>query len=362
MRRASKSSDWKTIEKSFLLFVTRLASMTRTAHNVRIIHIQDWEGTQTMQELWKVLKKFDGLQSLSIQKSALQYLYDSNDGLEAMEPSWPELWDLSFQDCDRLLDLEGIQIWLSHLVNLNLSGCTNIKSFKPLLYDLYSSPCFTTSSPCILKSLSLNHTLVSNTDLYVLLKRSPELEELRLDQCYNLTVRALEIIGFGRQDPPNTLHGNFAQSTQGTEAGEGSVISPPTESMDSSLDSQLAPPFHLTFIDTQDHHNELSSSTSSQSLPVPITAGSDSPSATATASHSLYSGSFVPQLRKLSLRDCSDLTDQAIRLLVGCRRLEWLVIRGIRQVDEDTAEWLHSQGVPLRKLLSPLGRWRYWHD
>lgn len=405
VQQLQNTSPWTKIESSFIHFLTRLTTNPRTAHGVRTIIIEDWEGAESVQVLWTTLGTFCKLQTLVIKKSDLRHLkshtyYNKdirnvNDDEGGGGTTWPELQELDFQDCIHLKDIDGIQTWLPHLQDLSLAGCTALTDFSPLTRPLPSSP----TSPSTLagsevltlklKRASFIHTRIQDEDLISLLRRSPELEELRLDQCYELTVRALEAIAFGDQSP-------MTSGELGQVAGVlGPVVAPapaPTvasaegsagyATTTSSQEAQLAPPYHFTTITTNNYGITGSSHTSAglsqplHPLLTPIaslpTTSSSPPSASTltfplplahphTLHHPSDTGSYCPQLRKLSLKNCYDFTDEGIRSLVGCRQLEWLVIRGIRQVNEDTAEWLHSQGVPLRKLLSPLGRWRHWH-
>ncbi|KAF8931346.1 hypothetical protein BGZ47_000129 [Haplosporangium gracile] len=370
IQQLSKTSPWTKIETSFLHFLTRLAHNPRTAQGVQIVMIENWEGVESVQILWTTLRAFSKLRTLVVRNSVLRHLrfHQTNDHNNNKDGgSWPELKELAFQDCVQLKDLERIQNWLPHLQELNLAECTALEDFSPLSRSL-SSGGESPTPALVLKKASLIHTKIQDEELIALLRRSPDLEELRLDQCYGLTVRALEAIAFGDQTP--VLFSGLAQ------AGGGPGPTPmPTMGTINQEAAQLAPPYHLTTTTS----NTVSSHTtagSSQPLHSLLTSASPPPTSSPPLSstsisttlppHSSQhsnqsSGPYVPYLRKLSLKNCYDFTDEGIRSLVGCRHLEWLVIRGIRQVHEDTAEWLHSQGVPLRKLLSPLGRWRHWH-
>ncbi|KAF9091950.1 hypothetical protein BGX29_010671 [Mortierella sp. GBA35] len=313
-----------------------------TGTGVRTVTIEDWEGVGSVQALWASLGCFLGLRSLTIRNSALRHLtafYNRDDGDHVHGggggggggPIWAELKELALQDCLQLRSLSGIQTWLPQLQDLSLAECTSLEDFTPLVQPTSSpsssGPKSGTGEILALKRVSLIHTKIRDEELIALLRRSPGLEELRLDQCYELTVRALEAIAFGDKTP--TTH---AAGTAATEAAAQPGIDVTIQ------EAVLTPPYHT-------HPPTTTSSASTSTAPYPSVSGS---------------GSYCPQLRLLSLKNCSDFTDEGIRSLVGCRHLEWLVIRGIRQVHEDTAEWLHSQGVPLRKLLSPLGRWRHW--
>ncbi|KAG0241983.1 hypothetical protein B0O80DRAFT_496909 [Mortierella sp. GBAus27b] len=144
--------------------------------------------------------------------------------------------------------------------------------------------------------VNLIDTTIRDQDLIKLLERSPRIQELRLDRCYHLTEASLVAMGYGHNDPAMTQEAFSSEN--------------------------------------QEHDTQ------------PI--------------QSQTSGSFCPNLKVLSIRDCYDLGEDGVRALAGCRQLEKLIIRGLRGVDERTIEWLHSQGVPLRAALGPLGHWRYW--
>ncbi|KAF9950904.1 hypothetical protein BGZ72_007494 [Mortierella alpina] len=172
-----------------------------------------------------------------------------------------------------------------------------------------------------LNSVTLINTNVNDKELVELLKMSPDLEELRLDQCYRLTAASLVAIG---QGPSGVQH---PQETP--QAG----THPPGEL-----------PLH---VDTAQHSTLIPQ------------AGAGASESAATPSK-ITPSTFCPKLKVLSLRNCYDLADEGVRALAGCRQLEFLIIRGLRHVDEGTVDWLHSQGVPLRRALSPLGHWRHW--
>ncbi|KAH7059169.1 hypothetical protein BKA57DRAFT_444175 [Linnemannia elongata] len=385
-----KHSPWTKIEASFLSFLIRLALNPRTAHGVRAILLEDWEGVESVQVLWTTLSAFSKVQTLVVRNSALRHLrlYPSNDYTidkdDGATTTWPELQELDFQDCVQLKDLEGIQAWLPHLQDFSLAGCTALDDFSPLTLTrplLSSSPTPSTVQVLALKKASFIHTRIQDEELIALLRRSPELEELRLDQCYGLTVKALKAIAFGDQSPVS-----FGDGVEGQGAGAGDIVGIAGQAPMATMmvqEAQVAPPYHIptaTATANNDDNNNTGSPHTlagpSQSLEPILTSATTSSSSSFSSSSASTSttlplphpqppnqqtGSYVPHLRKLSLKNCYDFTDEGIRSLVGCRHLEWLVIRGIRQVNEDTAEWLHSQGVPLRKLLSPLGRWRHWH-
>jgi hypothetical protein len=404
-QQLQKTSPWTKIETSFMNFLTRLTTHPRTAYGVRTIIIEDWEGVESVQVLWTMLGAFSQLRTLVFKKSVLRHIRghphhngdirNENGDKGEGRTSWPELKELDFQDCVHLKDLEGIHIWLPHLQDLSLAGCTAIDDFLPLTRPLPSSPASPSTSSrsevltLKLKRASFIHTKIQDEELISLLRRSPELEELRLDQCYGLTVRALEAIAFGNQS--TVTSGELGQAVGVPGLAAAPAPAPTVASAEgntgytvipSSQEAQLTSPYHFTTTTTNNYgitgspHASAGPSQLLNPLPTstisPSITSSSSPSASTLTSvvphphpHTFHHPSttepYCPQLRKLSLKNCYDLTDEGIRSLVGCRHLEWLVIRGIRQVNEDTAEWLHSQGVPLRTLLSPLGRWRYWH-
>ncbi|KAG0216734.1 hypothetical protein BGX33_012240 [Mortierella sp. NVP41] len=223
-----KTSAWTRIENSFLLFLNRLASIDRTAQGVRTVTIEDWEGVGSVQALWASLGCFLGLRSLTIRNSALRHLtafYNRDDGDHVHGggggggggPIWAELKELALQDCLQLRSLSGIQTWLPQLQDLSLAECTSLEDFTPLVQPTSSpsssGPKSGTREILALKRVSLIHTKIRDEELIALLRRSPGLEELRLDQCYELTVRALEAIAFGDKTP--TTH---AAGTAATEA------------------------------------------------------------------------------------------------------------------------------------------------
>ncbi|KAG0327405.1 hypothetical protein BG000_000967 [Podila horticola] len=304
---SGKTCEWAKKEISFLGFLTRLTN-TRTAQGVQRVTIDDWEGETTVDDLWDRLLRMEQMQELSIRHSVLKQLAPSPGltlGAVASRghysaPSWQQLTLLDLRDCLQLKDLSGINRLMPNLLEVNLEGCLGLNDFSPLSKDggvVAGSTKEATGAPGLkFRKINLSRTKVHDRDLVRILQRSPHLQELRLDQCYDLTVVSLVVIGQG----------------QGHGHGHGQHG-----------------PGHLLATDT--------------------------PALTASST------SCVPELRVLSVKNCCDLTDEGIRALVGCRQLELLIIRGLRRVDDDTIEWLHSQGVPLRRVLNPLGKWRYWH-
>ncbi|KAF9335714.1 hypothetical protein BG006_010787 [Podila minutissima] len=310
MSTSGKICAWAKKEISFLAFLTRLTNTTRiTVQGVRRATIDDWEGETTVGDLWDGLLKMEQLQELSIRHSVLKQLQPS-PGLTLVaashgqyystaSPSWQHLTLLDLRDCLQLMDLSGINRLMPNLLEVNLEGCLGLNDFGPLSKVGGGGVVLTSTKETIgiqelkFRKINLSRTKVHDQDLVRILQRSPHLQELRLDQCYDLTVASLVVIGQGHEHGP-----------------AGHVLSTAT--------------------------------------PTPTTTSSSSTSS-------------VPGLRVLSVKNCCDLTDEGIRALVGCRQLELLIIRGLRRVDDDTIEWLHSQGVPLRRVLNPLGKWRYWH-
>ncbi|KAF8936507.1 hypothetical protein EDD21DRAFT_418407 [Dissophora ornata] len=300
--------SWSDIEDSFHAFVTRLSSQERLAHGIHVLTIEDWDGETTMEEMWNTLQTFDALQNLSIRNSILKRLTTISSsrsdvtllqGISYSSSSWEHITHLDLKDCSQLCDLTGILQLAPCLQDLSLEGCVGLQDFTPLAPPIAPGSIFLQSLPY--RKLNLIHTRVHDSELIEILKRSPSLQELRLDQCYELTAASLVAIGFGAKSP-------------GVQEDSGS-----SEEADMDVDQTLG--------------RSLAKS----------------------------STSFCPLLKVLSLKNCYDLADGGVRALAGCRQLELLIIRGLRFVNEDTIEWLQSQGVPLRKALSPLGRWRHWH-
>ncbi|KAI1315719.1 hypothetical protein EDD11_000427 [Mortierella claussenii] len=294
--------SWQSIETSFSAFLFRLASQEYTAHGVHRIVVEDWEDKASMTTIFNTLSGFVMMRDISIRKSILLRLF-STDRLASMAP-WEHLTRLDLRDCQELCDLTGVTVLMPNLEDLCLEGCAGLMDFTPLAPRLAAINKSTLADRCQPDALryrivNLTRTKIQDSELIQLLEQSPRLQELRIDQCYQVTVASLVAIGYGHK----------ASTTS-------------------------ADPMEL--------ESQSSSSTSSIG--------------TASASTS-----FCPELQVLSLKNCYDLPDDGVRALVGCRQLERLIIRGLRHVDEETLEWLHSQGVPLRKALSPLGHWRHWH-
>lgn len=324
MSEPGKTSAWAKKEMSFLSFLSRLTqNNVHTAQGVQQATIDDWEGERSVGDLWDKLLEMEQLQTLSIRHSVLKQLAPSAAltlGSVALHghdysPSWQHLTLLDLRDCLHLKDLSGIHELMPNLLEVNLEGCLGLNDFGPLSKEGGSwtkAQKHAQQAPELkLRKINLSRTKVRDQDLVRILQRSPHLQELRLDQCYDLTAASLVVIGQGDEHGQGHAHGHGHGHGHGHahgEQGQGHLLStsqPPTL---------------------------WSSSTS-----------------------------CVPELKILSVKYCCDLTDEGIRALVGCRRLELLIIRGLQRVDNDTIEWLHAQGVPLRRVLNPLGKWRSWH-
>jgi hypothetical protein len=293
---SSDIRSWSSIQDSFLAFMICLSLRTPTLRRVHQIHIKDWEGKESMRSLWSTLQAFDTLGELAISHSVLEDLgtvtvqdLDSN-----MASPWTHLTNLELRDCVNLCNISGLLQWMPQLQELSLEGCQALEDFSPLASSSPSSETVA-AQDLLYKKVNLSSTKIRDHDLIQLLERSPYLQELRLDRCYQVTDASLVAMGYGPSDP--------------------------TAQQDVSL--EVLEPHGI-------QHGERTST------------------------------SFCPRLKMLSLRDCYDLADEGVRALAGCPQLEALIIRGLRRVDERTTEWLHLQGVPLRRALSPLGQWRHW--
>ncbi|KAF9200535.1 hypothetical protein BGZ49_009214 [Haplosporangium sp. Z 27] len=282
---------WIDVEKSFNSFISRLSTLERTANGIHTILIEDWEGDDTMAAFWRNLVKFSSLKELSIKHSALKSIHPG--ALFESSKPWQHLTRFDVRACSNLCDISGILQQMPHLHDLCLEGCRNLLDFSPL------APFGRNELPY--EKINLANTKIHDPELIELLKRSPHLQELRLEQCYQLTATSVEAIGYGSGKSKVELS---------DDVNEIQI------DVDPILDHSILQPTLLR--------------------------------------------SYCPNLRVLSLKECSDLEDETIRALAGCQQLEFLIIRGLRRVNEETLDWLHSQGVPLRKALSPLGRWRYW--
>ncbi|KAF9115550.1 hypothetical protein BGX27_007437 [Mortierella sp. AM989] len=283
---------WSDIEESFVAFISRLSTLERTAHSIEIVTLEDWEGDATMRSIWCRLTQLTGLKDLSIRRSIAKCLHT---GVLSQTRVLQHLTRFELKDCVHLYDLPRILHLMPHIHELSLEGCTSLLDFSSLApRGIYELP---------YRKLNLANTKVHDSELVEILRRSPHIQELRLDQCYELTATSLEAIGYGSEKPTIEVMGIVNQLQSHASHG-------------------------------LDHEKPRSV---------------------------LFSSPFCPSLKALSLKDCYDLADESVRALAGCRQLEYLIIRGLRHVNEETVDWLHSQGVPLRKALSPLGRWRYWH-
>ncbi|KAJ1972338.1 F-box and leucine-rich repeat protein 4 [Dimargaris xerosporica] len=67
----------------------------------------------------------------------------------------------------------------------------------------------------------------------------------------------------------------------------------------------------------------------------------------------------LPKLQSLGAKGCSDITTQGVLYLTSCPQLEVLMLRNCRAVTDDTFDTL-AAAVPLKKVLTPLGKWRFW--
>ncbi|KAG0339482.1 hypothetical protein BG004_006811 [Podila humilis] len=387
----SVTTLWAKKQRSFLSFLTRLASQVKSQNQnqnqnesktltqqqlpgILRVTIDDWDSHETTMDLLNTLFKLDQLQELSIRHSVLrqiapdptimaEWVVADGDELRYGQEHQPlsrfskdatllacqHLTRLDLRDCVHLRDLSEINQWMPNLLDINLEGCLGIDDFRPLsqvdkvLMKTYIPTDDATSAaeyrrwqhgkqkkqeqeqeeqPQYLhvRRLNLSRTSIRDRDLISILERAPCLEELRLDQCYDLTTASLVAIGMGNHLQYAAHGGNSSFSA-------------------------------ITVID--------STSVTSGSPPVDTIANSDSSSSITEVTTTTSS---VPELKILSVKNCCDLSDEGIRALVGCRRLELLIIRGLRRVPDSTIEWLHEQGVPLRRVLNPLGKWRYWHS
>ncbi|KAJ1983753.1 F-box and leucine-rich repeat protein 4 [Dimargaris verticillata] len=68
---------------------------------------------------------------------------------------------------------------------------------------------------------------------------------------------------------------------------------------------------------------------------------------------------YLSNLQSLGAKGCSDITAQGVLYLASCSRLEVLMLRNCRAVPDDTFDTL-AAAVPLKKVLTPLGKWRFW--
>ncbi|GJJ68535.1 hypothetical protein EMPS_00881 [Entomortierella parvispora] len=360
-KKKSTTEACKSKEDSFLAFVSTLAKRSRSVEGVQELSIEGWKSEASLDQLLRllILHPFEHLQRLNLHTNALSGLPTLHNVPNAPEASLAsaslhicsKLTILDLKNCQQLHDLSGFYSWMPNLEEINLEGCLELVHIAPSPPDLKSAmtatskaggsesswPPLPSSSPQqqplhSLRKLNLTHTKVGDEDLIWLLEQCPQLQELRLDQCYSLTPESISAI-----------------------AGRGRPLHPQPEPAAAAAGVQL-PSFHATA-------TTAAMATTISANP----AGGDpdlqdsSLQTSHTGSRLAASSSSDPQLALLSLNNCYDLTDESIRSLVGCRHLDLLLIRGLRTVREDTLEWLHSQGVPLRKALSPLGKWRHWH-
>ncbi|KAI7818175.1 hypothetical protein BC939DRAFT_463880 [Gamsiella multidivaricata] len=303
------SPSWSSIEDSFLMFISRLSSRARAAHGIHRISVEDWEGEATMAPLWIAFQAFDTLTDLSIRNSVLKELKPATLSSDVCAPAcyWEQLTRLDLTGCRQLCNLSGILQWMPHLQDLSLVECSELLDFTPLTRP---GPTDDSNRDLEYRRINLTQTKIHDAELIELLKRSPHLQELRLDQCYELTDASIVTIGRGSQE---SAASTLTSIPEGPIAGK------------SQADADM-------MVNDQDQDQSKTVSTSS----------------------------YCPALKVLSLKNCYDLGEEGVRALAGCRQLELLIVRGLRGVNEQTIEWLHAQGVPLRKALSPLGQWRHW--
>ena len=341
------AEECKSKEDSFLAFVSALAKRSRSAEGVQELSIEGWVSEASLDQLLHLLTlhPFDHLKRLNLHTNALFGFptpIDANASLTggslASLHVCSKLTILDLKNCQHLHDLSGFYPWMPHLEEINLEGCLELVHIAPSQLDSTMTTSIAGESQSSLpplppaqqqplrslRKLNLTHTKIGDEDLIWLLEQCPQLHELRLDQCYSLTPESISAIA-GRGRP---LHPQLGPTAAGVQ-----------------LQS-----FHATAV---------SAAVAADAAGVLL----DLPSQSLQTKHasSVASSPADPRLAILSLNNCYDLTDESIRSLVGCRHLDLLLIRGLRTVREDTLEWLHSQGVPLRKALSPLGMWRHWH-
>ncbi|KAF9184706.1 hypothetical protein BGZ51_002340 [Haplosporangium sp. Z 767] len=296
-----KARSWVTAEASFLEFVSRLASCTRTAEGVYTVVIEDWDDAASIRSLWVNLQEFSELKDLSLRNSTIERLMPTNTSMATPlhihpeQACWAHLIRLDLKKCVRLHDLSGIHSLMPYLEDLSLEECRGLGDFRPLALSAHST------RQLFLQRLNLTHTKIQDSELIELLMHSPRLTELRLDRCYALTIASLQAIGQGHSPGPPGIQDQTDMN-----------IDQPQDQIQGFI-----PDLNLT--------------------------------------------SPCPQLKTLSLKDCYDLGDEGVRALAGCRQLEFLILRGLRGVNEETVDWLHSKGVPMRRALSPLGQWRHWY-
>ncbi|KAG0238009.1 hypothetical protein BGW41_008274 [Actinomortierella wolfii] len=326
---------WQEKVDSFLQFMKHLASLTDTAEAVHRVVIEDIADKDIVQELWSVLvrmpklkeislKRMDGCESLIKQlvlPSSAQATDGGINGFETAPPRWYHLTRLDLTGSVQLRDIWGLRDTMPALTTVILEGCKGIMDFRPLVRVGYKVVRSSDGQedieyesgvpqPSSLQTLILSQTEIKDEQLIEVVHYSPNLLELRLEQCYGLTERALQAIGQGLK----------------------TTISP--------LNHEVFGPRPIL---------DLSGSRNSHNNPaIPTAISTSSPH------------SPCPNLRVLSVKGCWDMEDYGVRALAGCPSLEMLIIRGLRHVSEETVDWLHEQGVPLRSVLSPLGHWRYF--
>ncbi|KAF9402518.1 hypothetical protein BGZ94_004890, partial [Podila epigama] len=373
---------------SFQSFVAQLAEHPHAASGVHQVTIEGWSNSDSgnnskdnrkdnerrwsMEGLLNELLKLTHLQELIVRQSGLRRLVPTHNFTKSPSLTTPSSWllltRLDLRDCLELKDVSGIHDTMPQLQDLSLEGCMGLCDFRPLAevgqgqgQGQGHGQGRRLLAPLKLKKLNLSRTKVGDQDLVRILRRSLHLEELRLDQCYDLTVASLVVIGQGQVSDPTTflqeprLPQESEQQLQGSQEPQQIQHSQETQ-LPQQQEQQQVFQLEERVEDAQHHPGPSLTLSTATYLSLPSSAQS-----MLLRNGTMRSSPYVPELKVLSVKNCCDFTDEGIRALVGCRQLELLIIRGLRSVDDHTIEWLHSQGVPLRRVLSPLGKWRYWH-
>ncbi|KAG0267847.1 hypothetical protein DFQ27_008123 [Actinomortierella ambigua] len=359
-----KSLDvlWHERTTSFIQFMRHLASIPETAEGVHQVIVEDIADETLVQALWKVLVGMPDLKEFSLKWSfgfvsllgqvLLPMGESSNEGatphqqqqFHGMAPPWRHLTRLDLTGSVLLRDIRGIRDVMPALTEVVLEGCHGIDDFRPLVRVGYFANGFSQHQPSKvfeenglpqrsnLQTLVLSQTKLDDSDLIELVTFSPNLRELRLEQCYKLTIVSLIALG---------VRLTTSTSTTTTTAPPSTIPSPPPLPHLHPSGQASGPPATPPC----DQHNNSTLTTTTT---------------TTTTNPNVPAVSICPNLRVLSLKGCWDLDDYGVRALIGCPHLEMLNIRGLRRVREETIDWLHNQGVPLRKALGPLGHWRHF--